>query len=181
MNEENECNELMYYDDISINGLLALPDVCVYALINEVDRRCQVFSTTSLNSHLGSLMKDIKVSGEWSVMKDDISKLRLCILETLTDKRELKIRQSYWIESFNKKEYKNYKDLSPVSYKVDIELAYRHGKLCYFVYLKNTRKDRILVGLFRLKASMDEFLNQSYPNGVIQKIIRHSSVDDLSI
>jgi hypothetical protein len=162
--------------DMNLNDLLALPECCVYALVNEVDRKCQVFSTSSLLKHLGGLIDDIRISGEWQSIQGDIQKVQVRILEVLKDEKNMRFHQSQWIKRLNEEGYKNYKDISPVSYKVDIVLGFRHGNLQYMVYLMNKRKDRKLIGLFTKKKEMNEFLHSHYPNGVVTSIITHSSV-----
>jgi hypothetical protein len=174
MNTVQSSNGVMF---LSLETLLGLPGECVFALENAPDKRVQVFSTASLARFLGQLVADMRLgSGEWTQLKDDAGKVELKILETGYDPKIRKLVHGHWISKYKEEGYEFYKDITPARFVVDIQLKHIYGHLQYAVSLKNTRKDKILIGLFRRKKDMTAWLNEHYPNGSVARVVKHDSV-----
>jgi hypothetical protein len=164
---------------ISTNSLLqdlvALPRACVYALVDEVGQRIQVFSTLCMTKHLGTMLDEISVSGEYKSLWQDIQKLKLIVLETI-DPKNRKVRHGYWVSYYRSLGWSFYKDNAPVTYSLETKVGFRFGTLSYFVWLRNKRKDKILVGIFTRKKEMKTWIDTYYPDGIVRDVVRHESV-----
>jgi hypothetical protein len=176
MNQIQKSNDVLSVGILELGKLMDLPEHCIYAFRNPKTKLIQIFGTACMLGHIMRILPEIKISGEWKALKDDLENIELCILETNVDPIDRRLRQAFWINKYRYELcYELYKDVAPIRFRTDIQMEYQYGKLCYFVYLMNTRKDRRLIGIFSTKKEMMVFLDTHYPRGVVSKIIFHES------
>jgi hypothetical protein len=142
-----------------------LVDGMIYKIGNDISRNCMIGYTTNLYLALGRLFENIKVGNlEYKNLKEDLPNVNIQILETGVKKEDLKLRHSYWYNYFKELNYRFYKDCNPLQYKLSTEFTSYRGRVCYFVYLKNKRKDKLLVGRFYKKKEMTNWIQKNYPD-----------------
>lgn len=157
-----------------LETLLDLNRATVYCLINEVDKKIQIYYSSNTLKHLSRLLDEIMVSGQWIALKNDIKKCKLVIIETTDNK----LRLGYWIDYYRNQGYSFYKDISPILYSFNIKIEYFPKKLVYVLSLKNSTNE-IVIGKFNKKKEMEEFKRLHYPDKVITKIVYHKSVSNI--
>lgn len=176
MDTKQNSNEVIEVVDMSLETLLSLPGNCVYVFENENKKHIQIYSSKNMVSHLLETCKEIQLSGEYSQLRNEMKEVKIKILETNLEPNQLRIRQSYWIDLYRDKGYKLYKEISPIKYTIDVEFGYQYGRIHFFVYLKNTRKDTKLIGVFPNKTSMEKWMRKHYPGKKVSNIVIHESV-----
>ena len=168
---------LMQIELNSIETMVSYINVsCVYAFINEQDKKIQVFSTTKGLTHMINSLSKMATSGDYShpeKMKKDFKKMKLVIIEKIeTDSTEtvLKIRHSYWIEYFKSLGYSIYSENSPCQYSIETKVLSTGYKKLFGVYLTNRSRKRqgkdILVAVYTKKYEVDAFIEKHYGAGV---------------
>lgn len=178
MSVKQVCNSILHVEDINLETGLKYVSNSVYMLSNDDSKTIFISYTTNLCQSLGRLLGDIKSnSGEHKTLKDDIENVKLYILETNLETGQLKLRTAYWSNLYADRGYKFYKQMNLVNYTLETTIGYKEGKVHYFCYLVNKRKDKILIGMFSKKKEMSSFLRTNYPNfNRIGKVVLHDSV-----
>lgn len=151
----------------------------VYGIVNEEDKLVVVGSTTNLYLAIGRLMGVLQMgSCEYGTLKEDLNICSVSILETGVPKEHLKVRTRHWIDHYLSRNYKQYKDTNPVLYTLSTEMDYYHGQLRYLVYLQNRRSEKTIIGVFKKKREMTEWIRRSYPDqpSRIGRIVIHESM-----
>lgn len=106
---------------ILINYLINYPEMCIYGLINTKDRKIYLGYTSNLPLALARIVKDIKYSN--NKLNKDAGKLELCILETITDKKNLRLRYKFHQNDYSNKGWLLYKrDTKLPTYKLRIDI-----------------------------------------------------------
>jgi len=155
--------------EIGITDVLKLNVACVYALYSDSTKMVHVSHTTNLLIALGRLLSDMDASVygglKYDVMNDQV-KLKILTTqpEVVDDKRMIKLHASLYMDKFKQQGYTAYKPTNLVKYKIRKSIKVLQLKAFYVVDLVNSRNDKILVGVFRNKREMDQFLKQYYPN-----------------
>lgn len=162
--------------NVSLEALACLPMSCVYAIRSKVGMTIQIFSTVNMACHLGKLVDEIRISGEWLCLRKEIQNTEIVILETDIPKEKLKLRHAYHIGEYRKSGYRFYKDSSPVNYSIDKTIRLFNGRLCLFVSLRNARKDEILIGIFHGKKEMNLFLETHYKDGIVRDVVFYTRI-----
>ena len=149
----------------------------IYGIVNEEAKLVVVGSTTNLYLAIGRLMGVLQMgSCEYGTLKEDLYKCSVSVLETC-GREELKVRTRHWIDHYQSRNYKQYKNTNPVLYTLSTQMDYYHGQLRYLVYLQNRRSDRTIVGVFKKKREMTEWIRRSYPDtSRIGRIVIHESM-----
>jgi len=148
----------------------SIPIACIYAFVNEDSKRFQVYSSTNTTIHLLSLIRRINEDPKEFLLKQELPKCKMVILETLniTKTRSMEI-----INEYLSKGYIQYKSYSPIKYT--LETIVDADSRLYCLYAVNSKGNhRILVGKFRKYKAMKKFISEYYGTGVI-RIVKHSS------
>lgn len=149
---------------------------CVYGLVNKSKKRIQIYATKSLLTHLGRIVSEIAVSGEYNEMIHDMSDIELIILETNIEDNDLRLKLANWVDEYERKRYTFYKDIAPLRYTLETTVEYKAGRLCYCLYLVNRKRHRVLVGVFEKKKQLTSFVKSAYPSKRVSAIVFHESV-----
>lgn len=174
---KDEAHQLMSKLKLDLETLLAMSGtVCVYAFVNKSKKRIQVYTTKSLLTHLGRTVSEIAMSGEYVELRQDMSDVEVIILETGIQENEMKLKLANWIDKYERNRYKLYKDIAPLRYVLETTVEYKAGRLCYCLYLRNRRRDRVLVGVFDKKKQLTSFVKSAYPSKRVSAIVYHESV-----
>ena len=174
---KDKAHQLMTKFKLDLETLLSMSNTaCVYAFLNKSKKRIQVYATKSLLTHLGRTVSEIAMSGEYVELFRDMADIELVILETGIQENEMKLKLSNWIDEYERKRYKLYKDIAPLRYVLETSVEYKAGRLCYCLYLRNRRRDRILVGVFDKKKQLTSFVKSAYPSKRVSAIVYHESV-----
>lgn len=168
-------NELLEFDLRDLETLPVLlskcPRKCLYALINESDKRIQVYKTSNFLYHIVRILNEIDHLNNRN-LKDDIGKIRLVILETVfTSTVSMNIKYRNQIDKYRNLGYTFYKDSSIVNYNIKESYRQYKNKMYYMVELVNTRRDSVLLGVFRSASEARLFISTNYGNGIVDIIV----------
>lgn len=151
--------------------LCMLPKEGLYCLINEEDKKIQIYNTVNIISSISRLSQEIENLNN-SELKKDLDKVKLKILETnfkCKDSRNIRYKQV--IQSYKDRGYKFYNELSVVQYIVKETFQYKDLKAYYVIELVNpSSRINIVVGVFRKYREARKFLKDYYPDNTIPKI-----------
>ena len=159
----------------TLETLLNIETNVVYCFLNVDSKRVQVYGTKCIIQHLGRILDEIKTSGEYSVLRDDMKNTEIVILESNILETDLKLKVAYWVDWYQSRGYRLFKELSPIRYKLDRVVEFEGRKLMYYLYARNKR-DSVLLGRFRKRREMEDFISDSYPDGKVFKFLYHSSI-----
>ena len=174
---EQKLHQLMSGLTLDLETLYSMSGTsCVYGLVHKSKKKIQLYATKSLLTHLGRIMDEIRASGEYKEMLQDISQLELVVLETCIEEKDLKLRLANWISKYEQKKYVLYKDIAPLRYVLETTVEYKAGRLCYCLYLVNKKRHRVLVGVFEKKKQLTSFVKSAYPGKRVSAVVFHESV-----
>jgi len=143
---------------------LNLPRECVYSLVCHASKRFIVGYTDHLFSVLYRLSKDLETP-KYALLKNDINDVEVEVLEVgVQSKRDKKIRVAKYVSDYLSKGYTQYSPSNMVKYTVHTDTIAHRNTTFLVVYLKDRRCNKVVVGLFRSKKVMDEFVNTYYPD-----------------
>jgi hypothetical protein len=176
MTMNQKLGHLLDSPSIPIETLLYLSGSSVYAFRHRSKKLVQVFGSTNVLSHLGRTMDEIKTSVEYKNLLDDLSEIDFVILETSIPKSEMKVSISKWIEKYKDDGYVLYKDISPIKLVLETRIEQRGYAIRYCIYaVSSTGSYRKLLGSFKYKRQMKEFLNANYKGDRISSLVVHES------
>lgn len=155
-----------------ISELIKLPSMCIYALINQPEKKIYLGFTTNIVTALGRITKDIKYSNE------ELNNLPFVIIESPKDRINLYARFNYWYNYYSNKGYLFYNKNKPKLpiYKVridlmsDFRLKYETSALCYVKLVTRGYKE-LIVGIFKDYETAQEWTALNYSNGEVNKIV----------
>jgi len=173
MTMKHEADHLLDLSKLPLETLVTLSGSFVYALENDSGKLVQVFGSANALKHLGGILDEIKTSGEYKTMKEDLPHLVLRILET--NPKDMKISISLWIKRYKSIGYTMYKDCSPIVLSLETRVETVDGKLCYCLYIAGRKSYRKLIGVFKKKRDLDAFKNANYKGDRISTVVVHSS------
>lgn len=151
-------------DAMKFVDLLHLPRECVYALVCNASKRFLVGYTDNLLSALYRLSKDLETP-KYALLKKDINEVEVVVLEVgVQSKRDKKIRVDKYVSDYLSKGYTQYSPSNLVKYTVHTDVIVHRNTTFLIVYLKDKRCNKVVVGLFKSKNVMDDFVNTYYPN-----------------
>lgn len=176
MSKKHKRDHLVEVLGITLEKLVELSGSSVYALVCHSKKRLQVYGSVTTLVHLGRILEEIKLSGEYTELREDLSQIQLEILETNVSKEDMRLRISNWVHEFEGKGYSLYKDIAPLKYVLETILEYKGGTLCYCLYAKNSKKHRKLLGIFSRKKQLNEFVRSNYSNERVSALVVHESV-----
>lgn len=173
MTMTQKLDHLLDINDLDLETLSTLTGSFVYALENASGKLVQVFGSTNTLRHLGGILEEIKTSGEYKTMKEDLHDLVFRVLET--NPKNMKISISLWIKRYKDVGYTMYKDCSPISLSLETRVERVDGRLCYCLYIVGRKSYKKLIGIFKKKKHLEEFKNASYKGDRISTVVVHSS------
>jgi len=146
-----------------ISLLLDLPISGLYALQNDIDSKVYVLYSSNIYVALGKLLTGIKDRSNVA-LRDDVSKLRLVVLETCpSDFKLLRSRYNHWVDVYSKKGYSSYRNYAGSKYKVSIRLVQTPtGDYEHRVYLVSKRSRKILLAVFLTATEADSWVAATY-------------------
>jgi hypothetical protein len=175
MSEKYESDHLLDSSLINLETLMSLSSSFVYALVNDSRKMVQVYGSVNMLVHLGHLLEEIRASGEYSTMLEDIQNLKIVLLETNVPSKDIKLTISNWISKYKDSGWILYKDISPMRLVLETRLEYRAGRLHYFLYAVGQGKYRLLLGVFEKKKDLKSFCHANYPGDRISHVVVHES------
>ena len=146
-------------------NLFNYPELCIYGLINSKDHKIYIGYTTNLPSALSRIIKETKYSN--NKLKQDWNKLELIILETITDRKNLRVRHRFYNNDYSNKGWMLYnKNSNLTSYKLRIDVMNNGiGKdLNVQVKLISRRYREIVVGIFNTYEEASNWCLTNYPD-----------------
>ena len=148
----------------------SLPVSCIYALVNDDTKRFQLYSSTNTTIHLLSLIRRINEDPKEFLLREELAKCKLVILETqqITKDRQLELISEYLDNG-----YTQYKLYAPIKYS--LETLVDEERRMYCLYVVNSKANhRILIGRFRKHKTLRQFIEKHYGTGV-RRIVKHHS------
>ena len=74
-------NDMNLETILILDQLMQLPKCCIYALVNDQDKRVQVYHTKSVLTHLMNIVDNIRNNTKgYELIEKDTKLLRICIL-----------------------------------------------------------------------------------------------------
>lgn len=157
-----------------VQVLSTSPKECLYCLINEKDKRIQVYSTSNFLSHLSKLVQELGSLNNKELLIDlKNNKARLLILETeFPNKlsRNNKFRQV--VQKYKNLDFGFYNELSVVQYRLREIFRYRNNKAYYVIELVGSKgTEPVVVGVFTKWREARGFQDKYYPSGCITEVV----------
>ena len=150
--------------NVKWTSLMDMPKQCVYSLVCHTSKRVLVGYTDDLMAALYRINKDLETP-KYSLLRQDINNVNIEVLEVgIQSKIDRKIRTNYWVSDYLSKGYTLYSPSNLVKYKVYTDVIVHRATTFLVVYLKDKRCNQVVVGLFKSKRLMDEFVNKYYPD-----------------
>lgn len=149
-----------------IKDLFNYPEMCVYGLVNDTDKRIYLGFTSNLPLALSRIIKDLKYSN--GKLKNDLDKLELIILESITDRNNLRVRYRVHQTEYSNKGWMLYRrDNKLPNYKLRIDVVKASDGYIqkdYQVHIKlATRAGKeLIVGAFSNYPDALEWANGAY-------------------
>lgn len=155
-----------------LQTLAAAPRECIYALINEADKKVQIHCTTNFLTHISKLTQELSHLNN-QALKADLDKIQLVILETNFNSAADRYAQYKRIAGeYRTKGYEFYNELSVVQYKLRESYKYKGGKPYYFIELVGGKGSKpVLVGVFAKWREARGFQDMYYKDGIITKVV----------
>lgn len=149
----------------NVLGLLAgSPRECLYALINEQDKRIQIYNTTNFISHISRIAQELNALN-YQLLRSDISRVKVVFLETQFDsKLQRDNKHRSLVQKYRNEGWTFYSDTNTALYKLKESYKMRDKKLYYVLELENKQGRRILVGVFRKYKDAKHFKQTNYRN-----------------
>lgn len=166
----------MEFNKDLINTLSQLPNMCVFALVNEKDKKIFIGKTTNLVTYLGRLINECQYSNK------ELLTLPFIILESITDKPNLYVRFNYWINYYSNKGYLIYKKPKyRLNYKLRIDLMgdFRmqyEARHLFYVKILSRRYRELVIGVFDKIYDAEAFIADNYPNGIESVVYSSNSL-----
>jgi hypothetical protein len=153
------------------NELLKLPQMCVWALINEEKKLVFVSYSRNFFFNIGRTIETLNDGSHWA--SSDKENAKLIIIETINEENDLRVRARYWDEYFKKEGYKSYRKIKPINYRTRIETIKRasDNKLLLAVELISANyRNKLIVGVFDKIEDANKFIETHY-KGTILKVV----------
>lgn len=161
-----------------LREIIDLPDQCIYGLINNQDKKIFIGYTKDLVTALNRIGKDIKYSNH--ILKNDINKLELIIIETINNEDLLRSRYQFWYNKYSNMgflHYRKYKAMGFYKLFIDVLMVNHIHVPKVYVKLRWGRSKELTVGIFDSVEECDAFINEFYPNkNNIASIIYSSNI-----
>lgn len=145
-------------------NLFNYPDMCVFGLINSKDHKIYLGYTINLPQALARIIKETKLSN--NKLNNDWNKLELVILETFTDRSNLRVRHKWYFNEYSNKGWMFYNKISnSTRYKLRLDIVSDKG-LDYKVKVKllTRRYKEVVVGVFDTYEDAKAWSSIHYPD-----------------
>lgn len=138
---------------------------CIYALVNDTDKRAQVYHTKSFYKHLTRIIEETKLgSMEYKTIAEDTKKIRIVILETKVDGNTRLVLERYR-NYYRDLGYTPYKVTTDKDYKVELQVIGVGRNTRYGVFLKGYNTN-ILLAKYKTYDRANGFIERHYKDGV---------------
>lgn len=136
------------------------PAICI--LENPKTRKVLLFFSDNPCLYVSNLISRLntKKHGNQDLYKDR-KKLKLTILETVSDMDEVKWSVLFWYNQYSRNGYTFYSSYKPVSLVVHLKVDHRYGVI---VELRNTGGKGFVVGVFKTMDEAIHWTDYSYPD-----------------
>lgn len=163
-------NKKLFYD------LTQCPKECVYALVNEADKRIQVYSTGNFLSHFSKLIQELGTLDHKPLVAD-LEKIELVFLETRFENRKHRdVKFKYQVDKYRNLGYNMYVDLSLTNYRIRECYKHRDGKSYVVLELRGSKGVKpILIGVFSKYKKAKAFLEEHYKDGIVTDVVKAST------
>lgn len=142
-----------------ILNLFTLPKTAVFAFINDSDKRVYVSYSSTFKMRLMTIIDQI-ATRRWKYkgMINELSKLRLVVLDRNQPEHELKLFTKYHRDYYRNQGYRFYnsKERVPLQYSFTIRFSDRRNAIC--VVALTTRREPTIIGWFETLEEAKEFL-----------------------
>lgn len=142
-----------------ILNLFTLPKTAVFAFINDFDKRVYVSYSSTFKMRLMTIIDQI-ATRRWKYkgMINELSKLRLVILDRNQPEHELKLFTKYHRDYYRNQGYRFYnsKEKVPLQYSFTIRFSDRRNAIC--VVALTTRREPTIIGWFETLEEAKLFL-----------------------
>lgn len=155
---------------LDMNDLMTLRQSGVYCLVNEGLKCVQVFASRNMLDSLNNVMKKVD-SNEYGNLRNELNNIDILVLEVTDYYQFTKVLMSKWIDRYRNDGYKLYKESNLVSYRVMDSPGLIEDNMYYLVYLENTRKDKLILGVFDNKDEGLQWKKIVYPGDIIDTLV----------
>lgn len=161
-------------ENLMFQELYKLPDKCIYAFLNESDKKIYIGMAKNIVTSLSRNISEMKYSNH--PCKNDVSKLKFEILENIVTDRDLKLKYQYYSNKYKNEGWTLYRDYCAISYKVLIDVLnvnklYGMPSIKCCVKLRSRGYRELTVGLFETVEEAEVFVANNYSNSPITNII----------
>ena len=161
---------------MKLSSWLNVPTSCVYALVCHSKRRFLVGYTSSMLGVLYRLSKDLETP-KYKLLKMDIDEVDIEVIqENIENNINTKIHIGIVYNDFIAKGYTPYIPSNFVHYTVkrDVYIVEHHAY--HTVYLLSSRKEKVIVGLFRDVNSMNKFCDKYYKDDKVTGLFYSNNI-----
>lgn len=145
------------------------PEMCIYGLINNVDKKIYLGYTVNLPQAISRIIKELKYSN--NKLKGDVGNLELCVLETITDRKNLRIKYKEWCNKYSNEGWilyrkDNYSNIPRYKLRIDIIGVGESSKdedIKVEVNLLTRRYKKLTVGVFKDYETANNWACENYP------------------
>ena len=158
-----------------LKDMMEMRKGCIFVLLCDESKRFWVSHTTNLMGAINRVCSDLETP-KFILMKEDIEKIQIKVLEDDVEHEHLRrIRVALYVSHFESLGYTPYAPSNLVKYKVNTDII-RNKKVSQFiVYLTSGKGKDVIVGVFKKKQDMEEFVNTYYPDNVVRGIFYSSN------
>jgi hypothetical protein len=156
---------------------LSLSRNCIYVFVHHGSKRFMIGHTNNLLNALARIGNDLETP-KYLPLKNDMEEVDIQILEeNIDDVHTRKILVSKHRMNYIGKGYKEYFPSNFVKYTLHTEIVEINNKALFMAYLRDTRKNKVLVGLFDNKDEMSIFLDTYYKDNMVRGIYYANNED----
>jgi hypothetical protein len=153
-----------------LKDYIGLSKHCVYALVCEETKSFAVGYAEDLLNALYVVNRDLETP-KYAKLRNDIDKVEIVVLEhDIQNNINKKIACGKYVDDYKERGYIQYYPSNFVHYTVHTDVITYKNLTFLVVYLKDRRSNKKIVGLFKNKDSMDQFMQEYYPNNKFKNI-----------
>lgn len=149
--------------------LFNYPEMCIYGLINSMDKKIYLGYTCNLPHALSRIIKELKYSN--GKLKEDLNKLELIILEPIADRKNLRIKYKDYSNKYSNEGWilyrkDNYSNVPRYKLRIDIigvGETNNHDLIKVEVNLLTRRYKKVTVGVFNDIETATNWVMVNYP------------------
>lgn len=155
---------------IRYKNLLDLSRNCIYLVVCHNAKRFMIGHTNNLLVALSRLSMDLE-NPKYYTLRSDIDEVDVEVLEEgVQDLHTRKIRVRMYTEKYLDMGYQQYIPSNYVRYSLHKDILEIGNHFYFCVYLKDTRKRKVLVGLFKDRKDMNKFVSEYYKDNKVSQI-----------